>query len=62
MIGKRLDPLIVRNVPNVRPNTGGRGSLWPWSRSWRGQTEALRNKSKLGGPAFKAVPAYDAEN
>ncbi len=38
----------ISSRPTRAPRTGGSSSLRAWSRSWRGSTEALGNKSKLG--------------
>ena len=38
----------ISSRPTRAPNTGGSSSLRTWSRSWSGEIEALRNKSKPG--------------
>ena len=38
----------ISRRPTRTPTTGGTGSLRPWSRSWRGETEICRDNSRLG--------------
>ena len=48
----------ISSRPIRAPNSGGRSSLRPWSRSWRGQIEICRHNSKLRGCPW--LPGGDA--